>query len=110
MAAAAPLRGMFRCFRLENPEIPVLHIDSDALGVPGRAGDLAAEIQRELSDFSDEVPALRRRLVSELFGVLDAPGLTSAERFATGKSGASCPSWTSALQGAGHVALRRASR
>ncbi|CAL1137146.1 unnamed protein product [Cladocopium goreaui] len=31
MPAAAPLRGMFRCFRLENPEMPILHLDSDAL-------------------------------------------------------------------------------
>ncbi|CAK9115426.1 unnamed protein product [Durusdinium trenchii] len=48
MPAAAPARGMFRCFRLEHPETPILHIDTDAVG-PGKTAELEAQIRRELT-------------------------------------------------------------
>ncbi|CAJ1405166.1 unnamed protein product [Effrenium voratum] len=48
MPAASMVRGMFRCFRIEAPQIPILHIDTDALGKPGRASDLEAQIRDEL--------------------------------------------------------------
>lgn len=48
LPAAAPLRGMFRCSRIENLQVPILHIDSDALVEPGRGKELVAQIDVEL--------------------------------------------------------------
>jgi len=48
LPAAAPLRGIFRCSRIENLQVPILHIDSDALVEPGRGKELVAQIDVEL--------------------------------------------------------------
>ena len=49
MPAAACLRGMFRCFRIEHPGTPILHIDTDALGIPGKAQELQTQVETELN-------------------------------------------------------------
>jgi len=46
--AATPLRGIFRCSRIENIQVPILHLDSDALVDPGRGKELAAQVEVEL--------------------------------------------------------------
>ena len=53
MPAAACLRGMFRCFRIEHPSFPILHIDTDALGIPGKAEELQRQVEAELSLTAD---------------------------------------------------------
>eukprot|EP00913_Durusdinium_trenchii_P027572 g25862.t1 len=74
MPAAAPARGMFRCFRLEHPETPILHIDTDAVG-PGKTAELEAQIRRECGDFCDWQVAYRRqrRFVPQLDVCRQAP-------------------------------------
>ena len=53
MPAAACLRGMFRCFRIDHPSVPILHIDTDALGIPGKAEELQRQVEAELSLTAD---------------------------------------------------------
>eukprot|EP00421_Protoceratium_reticulatum_P003738 CAMPEP_0168362502 /NCGR_PEP_ID=MMETSP0228-20121227/3211_1 /TAXON_ID=133427 /ORGANISM="Protoceratium reticulatum, Strain CCCM 535 (=CCMP 1889)" /LENGTH=1637 /DNA_ID=CAMNT_0008375205 /DNA_START=24 /DNA_END=4937 /DNA_ORIENTATION=+ len=55
LPAAVPLRGLFRCSRIENLQVPILHLDSDALLEPGRGKELAAQVDCELELSTPEV-------------------------------------------------------
>merc|ERR1719216_318008 len=48
MPAAVGVRGMLRCHRIENLQVPILHIDSDALVEPGKCRELVAQVDCEL--------------------------------------------------------------
>jgi tRNA1(Val) A37 N6-methylase TrmN6 len=49
---AAPLRGLLRCARVETPELPILSIDTDEMGVRGDAEALADQLSRELEAYT----------------------------------------------------------
>jgi len=70
LPAAVPLRGIFRCSRIENLQLPILHLDSDALCEAGRGRELAAQIDCELELSTPEVGFYKADVAEQNYAIL----------------------------------------
>mmetsp|Transcript_9725 Transcript_9725/g.17104 ORF Transcript_9725/g.17104 Transcript_9725/m.17104 type:complete len:1701 (-) Transcript_9725:124-5226(-) len=54
MHEGATLRGLLRCWRVTRDALPILHIDTDAMGKKGDAAELADQLSRELEAYTPD--------------------------------------------------------